>query len=116
MWEVGVGRGESNGGKMVTTVIEQKEKKKCSYSFFFLRFIYFQTEGKGGKKEGEKHQCVVASHKPPTGGLACNPGMCPDWELNLRSFGLQTGAQSTEPHQPDLTAGFLESCDHIFKK
>ena len=37
--------------------------------FFFLR-------------EGEKYQCVVASHMPPTGALAHNPGMCPDWELN----------------------------------
>ena len=34
------------------------------------------------------------------GDLACNLGMCPDWELNQRPFGLQTGAQSTEPHQP----------------
>ena len=25
-------------------------------------FIYFETEGKGGEKEREKHQCVVASH------------------------------------------------------
>ena len=26
-------------------------------------------------REGEKHRCVVASHMPPTGDLACNPGM-----------------------------------------
>ena len=26
----------------------------------------------------------------------CNPGMCPDWELNLRTFGPQVGAESTE--------------------
>ena len=37
---------------------------------------------------------------PPTGDLACNPGMCPDWESNWRPFGSQAGAQSTEPHQP----------------
>ena len=30
-----------------------------------------------GEREGEKHQCVVASHTPPTRDLACNPGMCP---------------------------------------
>ena len=51
-----------------------------------------------GEREGEKHQCVVASHVPPTGDLACNPGMCPDWELNQQPFGLQAGTQSTEPH------------------
>ena len=37
---------------------------------------------------------------PPTGDLAHNPGMCPDWELNPRPFGLQASTQSTEPHQP----------------
>ena len=25
---------------------------------------------------------MVASHAPPTGDLAHNPGMCPDWESN----------------------------------
>ena len=58
----------------------------------FIYLFYFQREGK-------KHQCVVASGMPPTGGLACNPGMCPDWESNQQPFGLQAGAHSTEPHQ-----------------
>ena len=38
---------------------------------------------------GEKHQCVVAPHMSPTGDLAHNPGMCPDWELNQRPLGSQ---------------------------
>ena len=37
---------------------------------------------------------------PPTGDVAQNPGVCPDWESNQRLFGSQAGAQSTEPHQP----------------
>ena len=45
---------------------------------------------------------MVASSVPPTGDLACNPGMCPDWKLNQRPFALQAGAQSTELHQPGL--------------
>ena len=53
--------------------------------FFFKDFIYL-FEGEGG---GEKHQCVVASHAPPTGDLAPNPGMCPNWESNQQPFGLQ---------------------------
>ena len=53
-----------------------------------------------GEREGQKHQCVVASHVPPTGHLASNPAMCPDWELNCQPFGSQAHAQSTEPHQP----------------
>ena len=52
------------------------------------------------EREGEEHQCVVASQTPFTGGLAHNPGMCLDWELNQRPFGSQAGTQSTEPHEP----------------
>ena len=71
---------------------------------FFLRFylFIFRQRGKEGEREGEKHQCVVASCVPPTGDLAHNPGMCPDWELNWRLFGLLAGTQSTEPHQSGL--------------
>ena len=48
--------------------------------FFFLRFYLFTLEkGREGETEGEKHQCVAPSHVPPTGDLARNPGMCPDW-------------------------------------
>ena len=48
--------------------------------YFF--FNVFLERGGEGKREGEKYQCVVASCTPPTGDLARNPGMCPDWELN----------------------------------
>ena len=58
--------------------------------------------GRVGERQGQKHQCVVASHVPSTGDLACNPGTCPDWELNQQPFGSQSGTQSTEPHQPGL--------------
>ena len=80
-------------------------KKRKHFVFFSLKdFIYLCLErGREGEREGEKHQCVVASHTPPTGDLACNPGMCPDWESNQRPFGSQAGTQSTEPHQPGLT-------------
>ena len=47
-------------------------------------------------ERGEKHRSV-ASHTTPTGDLACNPGMCPDWGSNWQSLGLQTHTQSTEP-------------------
>ena len=45
-------------------------------------FILFLERGRDGEREGEKHQCVLASHGSPTGDLAHNPGMCPDWESN----------------------------------
>ena len=73
--------------------------------FYFLKsfknIIYlFSERGWEGKREGEKHQCVVASHTPPNGDLAHHPGMYPDWELNQQPFGSQAGSQPTEPHQP----------------
>ena len=37
-------------------------------SFFIIIIFYFQTRGREGEREGEKHQCVVASCTPPTGG------------------------------------------------
>ena len=49
----------------------------------------FSERGREGEKKGErgeKHQCVVASHMPLTGDLACNPGMCPDWEWNQQTL------------------------------
>ena len=78
---------------------------------FFLKkilFIYFQRQGKGGEREGEKHQCMVASPASPTGDLACNPGMCPNWESNRQPFGSQAGTQSTELHQLGQLSYFLK--------
>ena len=51
-----------------------------SWVLIFLKdFIYlFLEKGGEGEREGEKHQCVVASCALPTGDLACNPGMCLD--------------------------------------
>ena len=77
------------------TVILISFKKKKEFTYLFER------EGKGWRKrEGEKHQCVVASHVAPHRDLALNPGMCPDWKSNQQLFGLQAGTPSTEPHQP----------------
>ena len=49
----------------------------------------------------EKHP-LIASQTPPTGDLAHNPGMCPDWESNQQLFGSQAGTQLTEPQHPGL--------------
>ena len=72
--------------------------------FFFLDFIYSFTERwEEMEKEGDKHQSVVAPWVTPTGGQACNPGMCPDWESNQQPFGSwvpQASTQSIEPHHP----------------
>ena len=64
----------------------------------FLKILFiFRGRESEGEREGEKYQCVVASHMPPTGDLACSTGMCPDWGLNQQHFGSQTSTQSSEP-------------------
>ena len=50
--------------------------KSTISAFFFLKIFW---------KEGEKHQCVVASQAPPTGDLDRNPGMYSDWECNQQT-------------------------------
>ena len=86
-------------------------KTKTTVSFFFFPFfkdfIYlFLEKRREGEREGEKQQCVVASHALPSGDPACNPGMCPDWESNQKPFGSQASTQSTEPHQAGLDLKF----------
>ena len=80
----------------------------------FQGFVYF-LERKGKKEVGERDvwekHWLVASCVPPTGDLAPNPGMCPDWEWNQWPFGLQGGAQPTEPHQPGLVRKFFTSTE-----
>ena len=57
---------------------------------FFKDFIYLLLEGgREREREGEKQQCVVASHMAPTGDLAHNLRMYPDWEPNRWPFGSQ---------------------------
>ena len=73
---------------------------KCFYKRFHS-FI-FRERGREREREGEKHQCVVASSTPPTGDPVHNSGMCPNRGLNLWPSGSQAGALSTEPHQPGL--------------
>ena len=50
------------------------------FPFIYLFTYLFISRERG--REGEKYQCVVASYMAPTEGLACSPGMCPDWESN----------------------------------
>ena len=72
----------------------------CPY--FFKDFIYLfldRGEGREIKRERNINVWLPLMH-PPTGDLACNPGMCPGWELNQRPFGSKAGTQSAEPHQP----------------
>ena len=83
-------------------------KHTIQYYYYLCIYVCISRERgwEGGRKE-EKHQCVIASCVLPIGDLACNPGMCNDWESNWWPFDLQTCAQSTEPHQPGHSYFYL---------
>ena len=68
---------------------------------FLKDFIYlFLERGKGGRKRRRETSMCGCPSCDPYWDLACNPGTCPDWELNRQAFASQSSAQSTEPHQP----------------
>ena len=79
-------------------------QRQCwKYEFFFKYFVYLFLESEQGREKERERNINVwlpLTCPPNTGDLACNPGMCPDWESNQRPFGLQASTQSTEPHQP----------------
>ena len=86
----------------------------CFHFFFFKDFIYlFLERGEGREKEGEKHQCVVASHAPPTRDLARNPGMCQRLGIELATLWFAVCAQSTGLHQPGLKTLVFKSPGYI---
>ena len=69
-----------NGSAIPKTVLKIISKKVFHFLFFFfLKILFiFRERVREGEREGEKHHCVVASHVPPTGDLACNLGVCPE--------------------------------------
>ena len=68
----------------------------CTFGhlILFLKIFIFRERGRKKERGEEKHECSV--------GRETNPGKCPDWESNLRPFGLQSSIHSTESQQPGL--------------
>ena len=74
---------------------------------FFKDFIYsFLERRREGEREGEKHQCVVASHVPPAGDLACNPSLCPRLGIELVTLSF-TGRHSIRWGTPARAKWFI---------
>ena len=83
-----------------TTTQRGNPARHYYYAHLIFFLIYFLERGREGERQRKKHQCVDASPVPPTGDLARNPGICPDWESNQQPFGLQDTTQPIKPHQP----------------
>ena len=90
----------------------------AKHMLFFKKDSIYILLGRGEEKEIERERNIinvrelywsVASCTSPTGDLAHNPGMCPDWESNQQPFGSQASTQSTEPHQRGQGEYFLIS-------
>lgn len=43
---------------------------------FFIKYLFQREEGRGRKREASVMKENESSYMPPTGYLACNPGMC----------------------------------------
>ena len=79
------------------------KREESFYEHSLSRFYLFLEKGEGKEKERESNSnvwlplvCPVLGTQPATQACA------PDWESNHRPLGSQSGAQSTEPHQPGL--------------
>ena len=74
----------------------------------FYLFIFRERE-KEGEREGEKHQCVVASHVAPYYlGPGLQPRHVPDWESNWWPVGLQPTLNPLSYTSQDCLADFDE--------
>ena len=76
-------------------------------TIYFLRLLIylFLDRGEGREKEKKRNITVwLPLAYPAPGNLACNSGVCPDWESNQEPFGWQAGAQSLR----HTSQGFLK--------
>ena len=70
---------------------------------FFLRFYLFIFRQRRREIERERNIHVwLPLTRPPTGDLACNPGMCPDQESNQRPFRSQARLNPLSHASQDL--------------
>ena len=75
-------------------------------------FIDFRERGKGGERKREREIDVTEKHRSvasclhPNLGSNCNPGMCPDQELNPQCFGAQNDTPTNCREEKSEEEGF----------
>ena len=78
----------------------------CLFICLFVCLFVYRQSRRVGEREGEIHQCVVASFVHPSGDSSATQACALDWESKQQRFGSQISTQSTEPHQPGLCVIF----------
>ena len=74
---------------------------RCYFILFYFYLFIFTERGREGKREGEKHPCVGASHMPHTEDLpGLQPRHAPWLEIEPETLWFTAHTQSTELHQP----------------
>ena len=67
-------------GKSSVLEILKKTLSIFYYFYFQLNFIYLFLESRREGERGRETLKCGSLSRAPTGDLACNPSMCPDWE------------------------------------
>ena len=92
---------------------QQSNQLQIYFLFFIFQIFYllFSEKGEGRKKERERNIDVqekyqlVASHTPPVGNLAHNPGMCP--RLGIKPATSWLAGQRTDYWATPARAAYL---------
>ena len=86
------------------------------WDIFFKRDFIFTERGSEREREERNISVWLPLTCPLLGDLACNPGMCPDWESNQRPFGLQARSRSIHWATPDRAIeAFLPLLKTVFE-
>ena len=94
--------------------------KKNIYIYIYIIYLFLER-GREGEREGEKHQCVVASCVPPTGDLARNPAcaLTGDWTSDplVCKLALNPLSHTSQGWEAFLVFGWYRpACTIIFTK
>ena len=74
-------QGHMKGCSASLAITEMQIKTTMRHHFTLVRMAIIT--------KSTNNKCAVVSHVAPTGDLAYNPGMGPDWESNWQPFVLQ---------------------------
>ena len=92
---------------LIVSPLNWKSSTILSFFFFFRFYLFiFRERGRERERQGEKHQCVFASHGPLLGTWSATQA-CALNGIELVTLDSQAGTQSTDLHQPGPQSSFM---------